>query len=200
MLSCCLVSGLPAVKEGGNSFGAGVLELLFAFGVEKLSVRIEYGQGGNAFGDGDVVLLRDINVFVHVTDVDVDDDKVFGEDLGVGTLVIVDVEDLAVSTPVAAEVQEDALVLATGADDGGSDVGGGVGGFGVEVLVDVRGGLSGRLRQRGGGEEGKEESRKKLDAGLRDLRIQGCDLIRVHRRDFVQRPRLWRGSLTNDDA
>ena len=104
-----------------------------------------HGEGGNAFGDGDVVLLRDVDVLVHVTDVDVDDDEVFGEDLGVGTLVIVDVEDLAVTTPVAAEVEEDALVLAAGADEGGGDVGVGVGGLGVEVLVGVRSGLRGRL-------------------------------------------------------
>ncbi len=71
-----------------------------------------------------------------MADVDVDEDKVFGEELGVGALVVVDVEDLAVAAPVAAEVEEDALVFAAGLGEGGGDVGGGVGGLGVEVFVD----------------------------------------------------------------
>ena len=123
-----------------------MLELLLAFGVEEFAVGVDDGEGGNAFGDGDVVLLRDIDVLVHVTDVDVDEDEVFGEEFGVGALVIVDVEELAVAAPVAAEVEEDALVFAAGLGESGGDVGGGVGGLGVEVLVDLvddlRGGLS----------------------------------------------------------
>ena len=131
--TCCR---LPAIEEGGDGFGACVLELFFAFGVEKIAVRVDDGERWNAFGDGDVVLLRDVDVLVHVADVDVDEDEVFGEELGVGALVIVDVEELAVAAPVAAEVEEDALVFGAGADEGGGDVGGGVGGLGVEIFVD----------------------------------------------------------------
>jgi hypothetical protein len=123
------MDGLPAVEESGDSFGAGVLKLLLAFGVEEFAVRVDYGEGGNAFGDGDVVLLRDIDVLVHVTDVDVDEDVVFGEEFGVGALVIVDVEDLAVAAPIAAEVEDDALVFAAGLGESGVDVRGGVGGL-----------------------------------------------------------------------
>ena len=47
----------------------------------------------------------------------------------------VDVEDLAVAAPVAAEVEQDALVLTPRPGDGGGDVGGGVGGLRVEVRV-----------------------------------------------------------------
>src|SRR5260370_32415383 len=86
---------VSTVEEGGDGFGGGVLELLLAFGVEEIAVSVDYGEGGYAFGDGDVVLLRDIDVLVHVTNVDVNEDKVFGEEFGVRTLVIVDVEDLA---------------------------------------------------------------------------------------------------------
>jgi hypothetical protein len=49
--------------------------------------------------------------------------------------VVVDVEDLAVAAPVAAEVEEDTFVLATRLGDGGRDVGRGVGCLGVEVWV-----------------------------------------------------------------
>ena len=136
------------IEEGGDCFGTGVLELFFSLGVEKIAVRVDYGEGRNTFGDGDVVLLCYVDVFVHVTDVDVNDDEVLGEDLGVGALVIVDVEDLAVTAPVATEVEDDAFVFAAGADEGGGDVGGRVSGLGVEVLVDMRSVLRGCLGQR----------------------------------------------------
>ena len=139
---------LPAVEEGGDGFGGGVLELLFAFGVEEIAVCVDHGESGNAFGDGDFVLLRDIDVLVHVTDVDVDEDEVFGEEFGVGALVIVDVEELAVAAPVAAEVEEDAFVFAAGLGESGGDVGGGVGGLGVEIFVDLVDDLRGGLGRR----------------------------------------------------
>jgi hypothetical protein len=140
-----VVDGLPTVEEGGDGFWTGVLELLFAFGIQKISISIDYCEGGDAFGDGHVVFLRDIDIFVHVTDVDVDEDEIFGEEFGVGTLAVVDVEKLAVAAPVAAKVEENAFVLAAGLGEGGGDVGSGVGGLGIEVLVDLiddlRGGI-----------------------------------------------------------
>ena len=96
---------------------------------------VEDGECGNAFGDRDFVLLSDINILVHVADVDVDEDEVLGEELGVGALVVVNVEELAVATPVASEVEEDAFVLAAGLGDGDGDVGCGVGALGVQVGI-----------------------------------------------------------------
>ncbi len=57
-----------------------------AFCVEKIAVRVDHGESGNALGDGDVVLLCHVDVLVHVADVDVDEDEVVGDDLGVGAL------------------------------------------------------------------------------------------------------------------
>ncbi len=48
----------------------------------------------------------------------------------------VDVEDLAVAAPVAAEVEDDALVFGAGLLEGGGDVGFGIGFGGVEMLLD----------------------------------------------------------------
>ncbi len=48
----------------------------------------------------------------------------------------VDVEDLAVAAPVTAEVEDDALVLGPRLLEGGGDVGFGIGGLGVEMLLD----------------------------------------------------------------
>jgi hypothetical protein len=74
-----------------------------------------------------------------VADVDVDEEEVLVEDLEVGTLVQVDFEDLAVAAPVAAEGEDDALVLVAGLPEGGDDIGLGVGFGGVEMFVDGRG-------------------------------------------------------------
>ena len=70
------VVGLPSVEEGGDGLLAGVFELLFVFGVEEIAVGVDDGKSGNAFGDGDVVLLGDVDVVIHVADVDVDEDEV----------------------------------------------------------------------------------------------------------------------------
>ena len=48
----------------------------------------------------------------------------------------VDVEDLAVAAPVAAEVEDDALVFVAGLLESGGDFGLGVGFGGVEMLFD----------------------------------------------------------------
>jgi hypothetical protein len=133
---------LPSVEEGRNGLLAGVLELLLMFGVEDVAVSVYDGKRRNAVGDGDVVLLCHVDVVIHVAGVDVDDDEVLGEQFGVGGLLVVVVEDLAVAAPVGAEVEEDTLVLAAGGGHGCGDVGAGVCGLGVEVSVDVKASLS----------------------------------------------------------
>jgi hypothetical protein len=65
-----------------------------------------------------------------------DNDKVFVEEFEVGTLVEVDVEDLAVATPVAAEIEDDAFVFEAGLFEGSGDVAFGIGLCGVEMLLD----------------------------------------------------------------
>ena len=89
---------------------------------------VEDGECGNAFVDGNLVLVGDVDVVVHLADVYVDEDEVLASSSALGLLVEVDVEDLAVAAPVAAEVEDDAFVLGAGLGDGGSYVGGGVGG------------------------------------------------------------------------
>ena len=177
------MDGLPTVEEGGDGFGAGVLELLFAFGVEKISIRVDYGEGGDAFGDGYMVFLRYIDVLVHVTDVDVDEDEIFGEEFGVGALAVVDVEELAVAAPVAAKVEEDAFVLAASLGESGGNVGGGVGGLGVEILVDLIDDLRSGIGHGRYGQccEGQDESGEEWVSGFQE---HGMDLIRVHRDIF----------------
>jgi hypothetical protein len=112
-----------------------VFELLLMFGVKEFAVGVEDSECGDAFGDRDIVFPCDIYILIHVADVDVDEDEVFGEELGVGALVVVDVEDLTVAAPVAAEVEQDAFVLAARPGYGNRDVGRGVGALGVEMWI-----------------------------------------------------------------
>jgi len=112
-----------------------VFELFRLFRVKELAVGVDDRKGWNAFGDRNVVFLRDIDVFVHMAYVDVDENKVLCEELGVRALVVVDVEDLTVAAPVAAKVEDDAFMFAASLREGGGYIGGGVGGFGVEILI-----------------------------------------------------------------
>ena len=82
----------------------------------------------------DTTTLGDVEVGVDVADVDVDLDEVLRQKLGVGALMSVDVEDLAIAAPITTEVYEDALVLAMSLSDGGVEVMLRGGDFGVDVL------------------------------------------------------------------
>jgi hypothetical protein len=132
-------SGFPLIEEFGHGLGlhvAHVLELLVLLRVEKLAMGVEHSESGDALLDGDLVLLGDVYVAVEAADVDVDHDEVLLEELGVGGLMEVDVEDLAVATPVATEVEDDALVVAASLLEGVCDIYLRVGGLGVEVLLE----------------------------------------------------------------
>jgi hypothetical protein len=133
------ISGFPLIEEFGHGLRlhvAHVLELLVLLRVEKLAVGVEYSESGNALLDGDLVLLGDVYVTVEAADVDVDHDEVFVEELRVGGLMEVDVEDLAVAAPVTTEVEDDALIVAACLLEGVCNIDLRVGGVGVEVLLE----------------------------------------------------------------
>ena len=132
---------LPPVEEVGNGGGvhvAHVSELGCLLRVEELAVGVEDGEGGNSLLEGDVVLFGYVEVFVEAADVDVDEEEVLVEEFQVWALVEVDVEDLAVAAPVAAEVEDDPLVLEAGLFESGGDFGFGIGLGGVEMFFDCR--------------------------------------------------------------
>jgi hypothetical protein len=125
---------LPLVEEIGDGGGvhvAHVSELGCLLGVEKLAVGVEDGESGNSLLERDIVLFGYVEVFVEVSDVYVDEEKVFVEEFQVGALVEVNVEDLAVTAPVATKVENDTLVLESSLLESGSYVGFGIGLRGV---------------------------------------------------------------------
>ncbi len=80
--------------------------------VEQVPFFAEDGECGHTLFERDLVLLCDRKVFIHFPDVDVDEDEVGFEELAVGRVVEVDVENLAIAAPVSAEVDEDASCVA----------------------------------------------------------------------------------------
>jgi hypothetical protein len=130
---------LPPVEEVGDGGGvhvAYVSELGGLLRVEELAVGVEDSQGGNSLLQGDVVFFWYVEVFVEAADVDVDQEEVLVEEFEVWALMEVDVENLAVTAPVAAEVEDDSLVLEAGLFESRGDFGFGIGIGGVEMFFD----------------------------------------------------------------
>ena len=140
---------------------------------------------------GTLIFFRDIDVFVHVADVDVDDDIVLREELGVGALVVVDVEDLAVAAPVAAEVEKDAFVFVASPCQGGGDVGVASGGLGVKAFVWLGDDLGNCLGRWCDGQCKKSECRAgRSVCGYRDHVYKIFEFMETR---LVPRRSLWRG-------
>ena len=112
---------------------AHLLELAASLAVEEATVSVEHGEGRDALLERDVVLVGDVGVVVVAADVDVDEDEAPVEQLGVGLLTEVNVEDLTVAAPVAAKVEDDALVLAGSGGQSIANFSVGVGVFVVDV-------------------------------------------------------------------
>jgi hypothetical protein len=126
------------VGDGGGIHVAHVSELRGFLRVDKFAVGVEDGESRHSLLEGNFVFFGDVQVFVEVADIDVDKDEILFKKLRVRRLVEVDVENLAVAAPVAAEVENDALALEAGLLESGCDVGLRVGLGGVEMLFDCR--------------------------------------------------------------
>src|ERR1700748_2100408 len=103
---------LPFVEKVGDGSGvhiSHVSELRGFLCIDKFAVGVEDSEGRNPFLEGYIVFLGDVDIFVEVADIDVDKDEILFKKLSVRRLVEVDVENLAVAAPVAAEVEDDAL-------------------------------------------------------------------------------------------
>jgi hypothetical protein len=92
----------------------------------------EDGQRRDAFVERDVVLAGDVEIGIHMADVYVDQYEVGLEDGQVLGIVEVDVKHLAIAAPVAAKVEQDALVALRGSSEGCGHVGFGLRGIGID--------------------------------------------------------------------
>ena len=85
-------------------------------------MRVEDGEARDSALERDLVFLGDVSVLVVAADVDVDEDEVVVQNVEVGLLVHIDVQHLAVSAPISAEVKDDALVFVLRGDESLRDV------------------------------------------------------------------------------
>jgi hypothetical protein len=126
------------VEEGEDVFraqGASGFKFAALLAEKQLAVGIEDGDGGNAAVERNVVLFGDVEILVHVADVDMDDFKRFIE--GGSDFLAVEgfVENVAIEAPVTAEDDEDALVGSGSSIEGLGDLMVGVGRGIVDLLV-----------------------------------------------------------------
>jgi hypothetical protein len=134
LVSRGVVGGLPFVEEGQDIFGShgtGSFELTAFLAEEEFAIGIKNSDGGDAAIERNIVFFGDVEILIHLADVDVGDDKGSVERGGNFGRVKGFVEDMAIKAPVAAEDQEDPFVGSRG----------GVQSFrnflvGVNVLVD----------------------------------------------------------------
>ncbi len=127
-------SALPRFQElcyRGWLHVAHVVELARRLCVQDLAVRPKNGQRGHALAERNPISLGEVEIGVEVADVHMNQHEVGFEDGPVCRVVKVEVQHLAVAAPVAAKVEQDALVLALGLGQSGSDLSGWNGGLGV---------------------------------------------------------------------
>jgi len=106
-------SRFPLGQKGGNCFRGHMLKLFLALCVEQISMGVQECERGNSFGNWNVILAGDVDVMIHVANVDADDNIISGQEFGIGRLLVIVVKYLAVPTPVASEFEQDALMAAT---------------------------------------------------------------------------------------
>ena len=73
-------------------------------------MSLSTASAGTPSAEWNAIVLGDIDVFIHVPDVDVHENEVRLEDRAILRVVEVDVEHLAVAAPVSAEIEDYALV------------------------------------------------------------------------------------------
>lgn len=121
--------------------------------IEQCAFIAKDGERRDTPVEGDVVFFSDVEIGVIVSDVDVDDDEVGFKEREVSGIMEVDIENLAVAAPIAAEVDKDALVGLSGGFEGGSEVGTSLGWVRIDVAGSGVGSASGKDKQDAESEE-----------------------------------------------
>ena len=104
-----------------------------ALAVKQLAMLIEDGERRHALGQWNLVSLGDLLVLVQVPDVDVDQDVIRIQQRLIGRIVEINIQNLAVTAPVTAKIEDQALMVASRGFESGSEVGAGLFGRGIDV-------------------------------------------------------------------
>ena len=97
---------------------AHVVELSGFLAVKQFSPVTEDGQRGHALLERDSVAAGETDVCIHESDIDMYQDKISPENGQVRRVMKINVQHLAIGTPVAAKVEQDAFVCARGSLQG----------------------------------------------------------------------------------
>ena len=128
----------PFIEERQNVFGchgAGGFEFTALLTEEEVAIGIENSDSGDTSIEGNIIFFRDVEVFVHAADVDVNDEEGFverGRNFG---RVEGFVEDMAIKAPVAAEDHENSLAGLRGGVNGLRDLSVSVDSLGIDRFV-----------------------------------------------------------------
>jgi hypothetical protein len=125
------------VEEGEDVFGghgAGGFEFAALLAEEEGAIGIENGDGGDTVVERDFVFFGDVEILVHLADVDMDDEEGFVEGGGDFGAMEGFVENVTIEAPVAAEDDEDAFVGRCSGVEGFCDLRSGIGGRVVDFL------------------------------------------------------------------
>src|SRR5580700_5279213 len=108
--------------DGGGLHAAHGFEFAGLLAVEKFAALAEDRECRNPSAQRNPVALRDVQILVHASDVDVNQDEIRVEDGSIDRIVKVAVEHVAIRTPIAAEVQDNSLVRGGRRGEGGAQI------------------------------------------------------------------------------
>jgi hypothetical protein len=157
--------GFPLIEEGediGGGQGAGGLEFAVFLAEEEFAGGIEDGDSGDTAIKGHIVLFSEIEVFVAMTDIHVNDCEICLEGRSDFGAVEGFVKGVAIAAPIGAEDDKNTFVRGRGGMERFADflLGVGVGGIEIFLRVSLRQsrGAGGRCERLG--EWMKEEQEK----------------------------------------
>src|SRR5580693_4028688 len=109
-------------RDRGRLHAAHGFEFAGLLAEKKLAALAEDRERRNSFAQRNPVALGDVQILIHASDVDVNQDEIGVEDGSIDRIVKVAVEHMAIRAPIAAEVEDDSLVRRGRLDEGGAQV------------------------------------------------------------------------------
>ena len=105
--------GFPADEKVGHRGGlhaAHGLEFASPLTVKELAALAEHSEGRNALAQRNLVALGDVEILIQASDIDVNEDVVGLQKGPIGRVMKIQIKNVAIGAPIAAEVQDDPLV------------------------------------------------------------------------------------------
>src|SRR5260370_41779402 len=110
------------VRRRGGLHASHGLELAGLLNVKEFAAFAEDGESRNSLAQRNLVALGNVDILIHAPDIDVNEDVVGFQDGPVHRVMKVKIKNVAIGTPIAAEVQDDALVSRGRCGEGGRQV------------------------------------------------------------------------------